>query len=378
MNAKFRLGLPIALPGRLWHHSQLRRDNVFDEEGSGAMLMIETSGSWFDIGKQQGEKFAEALVRCADRFVGLMESRRDDLAKVAALVRKGLERESPHLLEETAGMAEGSGMPEDRLFKLRFYGILAPHHPVACSAFAVVDEADNVWLGRTNDIEPEDHWSQVCEVRRPDEGFATITTSYLCMPSGTGVNEHGFAMGGVSAAARDNYGTEGTQAVLLSDHILRTCSTVAEANAYLKDKAVLGKGHVWLAADETGATALYPIAPGRVIEPMAREPGKRWQGITNFQPNPAIPSANPHPHATYNAWARYGVISHRLGDGTPDHSLDALQDLLRNVANPGPSMPEGTFGLQTAYASLSNLAARTMYITRGNPNQEPFQEISLG
>ena len=247
------------------------------------MLMIETSGSMYDIGKQQGETFADALVKCADRFVGLMESWRTDLDRVAALVRKTIEKDSPHLLEETAGMAEGSGMPEDRLFKLRFYGILAPHHPVECSAFAVVDEADTVWLGRTNDIEPEDHWSQVCEIRRPDHGFATITTSYLCMPAGVGVNEHGFAMGGVSAAARDTYGTEGTPAVLLSDHILRTCRTVVEANEYLKGKAALGKGQVWLVADATGATALYPVAPGRVIEPMPREPGKRWQGVTNFQ-----------------------------------------------------------------------------------------------
>ena len=145
-----------------------------------------------------------------------------------------------------------------------------------------------------------------------------------------------------------------------------------------KGRAALGKGQVWLAADATGATALYPIAPGRVIEPMLREAGKRWQGITNFQPNPAIPNANPHPHATYNAWARYGVISHRLGDGSPDTSRDALQDLLRNVANPGPAMPEGTFGLQTAYASLSQLDTRTMYVSLGNPNQEPFQEFTLG
>jgi hypothetical protein len=342
------------------------------------MLMIETSGSMVEIGRQQGEKFAEALVRCADRFVGLMESRRDDLDKVSALVRKQLEGSAPHLLEETAGMAEGSGMSEDRLFKLRFYSILAPHHPVECSTFAVVDEAGTVWLGRTNDIEVEDHWSQVCEVRRPDSGFATITTSYLCMPAGAGVNEHGFAMGGVSAAARDTYGTEGTPAVLLQDYLLRTCRTVAEANEFITGRAALGKGEVWLAADATGATALYPIAPGRPITPLPREFGKRWQGVTNFQPDPEIPNANPYPHATYNAWARYGVISHRLGDGNPDCSLEALQDLLRHVANPGPSMPEGVFGLQTAYASLSNLTGRTMYLTAGNPNQKPFQEFTLG
>jgi hypothetical protein len=341
------------------------------------MLTIETSGSWFEIGKQQGRKFAEELVLCADRFVGLMESRRTDLDRVSALVRKTIEEESPHLLEETAGMAEGSGMNEDRLFKLRFYGILAPHAPVECSTFAVFDEAESMWLGRTNDIEPEDHWSQVCEIRRPDEGFATISTSYLGMPAGAGINEHGFALGQVSAAARDTYGTEGTHAVLLADHILRACRTVEEANDFITGRAALGKGQVWLAADANGASALYPVAPGRPIEPMLREPGKRWQGVTNFQPTPSIPSANPHPHATYNAWARYGVISHRLGDGVPNHSLEALQDLLRNVANPGPSMPEGVFGLQTAYASLCNLTTRTMYLSGGNPNQEPFQEFTL-
>ena len=90
----------------------------------------------YDIGKQQGEKFAGVLEKCAVRFVGLMGSRRTDLDQVAARVRKIVEQDSPHLLEETAGMAEGSGMNKDRLFKLRFYGIIAPHHPVECSAFA--------------------------------------------------------------------------------------------------------------------------------------------------------------------------------------------------------------------------------------------------
>jgi hypothetical protein len=357
--------------------SPSRWDIGFCDGGSDAVLKIETSGSWHEIGKQQGEKFADELVRCADRFVGLMESRRPDLDRVAASVRPIIEAESPHLLEETAGMAEGSGMPEDRLFKLRFYGIIAPHAPVECSVFAVVDGANGVWLGRTNDIEPEDHWSQTCEIRRPDNGFSTITTSYLCMPAGGGINEHGFAMGSVSAAARDIYGTKGTPAVLLLDRILNSCRTVAEANEMMKGQAATGKGQVWLAADATGASALYPVAPGRVIEPMPREAGKRWQGVTNFQPTPAIPSANLHPHATYNSWARYGVISHRLGDGTPDYSEDALKDVLRNVANPGPSMPEGTFGLQTAYASLANLAARTLSVSAGNPNEEPFEEFSI-
>ena len=83
------------------------------------MLTIETRGSMYDIGKQQGETFAGELETCAARFVGLMESRRDDLDAVAARVRQQLEKDAPHLLEETAGMAAGSGLPEDRLFKLR-------------------------------------------------------------------------------------------------------------------------------------------------------------------------------------------------------------------------------------------------------------------
>ena len=126
---------------------RIGRSTLLIAGGIETMLMIETSGSWFDIGKQQGRKFSEELALCADRFVGLMESRRADLDKVSAVARETIEKESPHLLEETAGMAEGSGMPEDRLFKLRFYSILAPHTPVECSTFAVVDKAGTMWLG---------------------------------------------------------------------------------------------------------------------------------------------------------------------------------------------------------------------------------------
>ena len=336
------------------------------------MLMIETTGSWFEMGRQMGAKFPDELRRCIDRFVGIIVNRGADIEPAAAVVRSAAEQHCPNLVVEVAGMAEGSGIPESDLFKLRFYGDISM--TAGCSAFFALDDIGGAWLGRTCDIEVEDHWHSTCHIRRLDNGCATLTTSYLGMVGGVGINEHGFALGGVSASTLHTYGDTGIFGSMLAHRILHRCQDVDQATAIVTAEPVIGKGAVWLAGDASGASVLYPIATGQHVEPIPRRDGATWQACTNFQPSASIPSKGPTV-AVYNAYSRYGFLSHQIGDEAAPRTAEGLQEVIKGVAQPGPNIPDGSIPLQTAYGTLFELTGRLAYVAGGNPNTTPFQKM---
>lgn len=339
------------------------------------MLFIETSGSYYEMGKQLGQRFSGELASCVDRFVGIIAQRGAAADVAADRVRATVECYSPQLLEETTGIADGSGIPEGLIFRNRFYGNIMALTNNGCSAFCVIAEDGAPWLGRTCDIEEGDHWSQICQIHRPTDGCATLTMSYLGSASGIGINEHGFGIATVSAPARDTYGNEGVFSSLLVHRVLAGCTTVAEADELLLGHPILCKGQVWLGADAAGGSCLYMLAPGREIEAAPRPAAQAWQVCTNFFPR-SIPGTD-DPLRLYNSYARYGWLVHQVGERQAEYTAAGLQGVLRGVSQPGPNIPKGSFPLETAYAQLHNLKTGTSYIAGGNPNSAPFQEFSL-
>lgn len=338
------------------------------------MLSIETRGSWFDMGRQLGSRFSPELGRCIDRFVGLMKSRGRDLGPAISRVRADLQVRCPELLEETSGVAEGSGIPEVEVFSLRFYGNLAME--IGCASFFVEDQGGEAWLGRTLDVEPEDHWQMICQIHRPDDGCAMLTTGYLAMPGPSGVNEHGLAFGGASAQTRDTYGGTGVFSSLVGYRAMRDCRSVNEVAELLTAEPILGKGAVLLAADASGASCLLPIVPGRKVKPIPRNPNVRWQGCTNFQPSNDVPNRQV-PGGLYNPYARYGWMAHQLGDRQAPTTRAGAEMVVKGLAQPGTVVPEDAVTLSTAYSTLVELKSLSFYLAPGNPNQVPFEKIAF-
>lgn len=341
------------------------------------MLSIDTAGTWHDMGRQFGEAFHDELGQCVARFTEVLRRKMDDLESVSAAVRAVVEQQCPELLEETAGMAAGAGIPEPDLFTMRFYGAIGNWQPAGCSSFFVLGADARPWLARTCDIEPEDHWHQTCQVRRPDTGYATITTTYLGFAGAVGINEHGLGIVGVSASTRDSYGATGVLSSVLLHRVLNECRDVHEADELLLRGPVLGKGCVWLLAGTSGASSLYQVAPGRRPNSIPRPPGQRWQACTNFQPCSLVPG-EANAAGLYNSYARYGWLAHQLGDGYAELTAEGLQDVLRGVSQPGPNIPQGSFSLETAYATLFDLTARVAHVAGGNPNAVPFEQVAFG
>lgn len=328
------------------------------------------------MGKAVGQKYGSELRRCMDGFLALLPKDDAKVGGVSAAVRRTVQAIYPQLLEETAGMAAGAGVAEEDLFRYRFFVDVRGALTHNCSSLFALGEDGTPWLGRTCDIEPEDHWSQICQVRRPKDSAATITTTYLGMLAVVGMNEHGVGLVGGSSPAKESYGTDGIPVSLVTHMALHTARTLAEVHEIFLAQPIVGKGAVLLVADASGLSCIFEVASGRRMNPVRREPGKPWQACTNFFCSGEIPNAD-MPGYLYNAYARYGRLSHQL-DGTlsrPDR--EGLQRLLAEIAQPGPFLPKGACPLETAYATLCDLKNRTMYLAEGNPNSNPFVKLKL-
>ncbi len=339
------------------------------------MLTIETRGTWSEMGAQVGQRFAAELRRMMDRFLALLPDT-TEVAAAATRVRAIVEAQCPELIEETRGMAAGAGVDAEQLFRYRFFidvrGMAAP----GCSTFFALGEDGRPWLGRTCDIEAEDHWAQFLLVRRPNDGLATATVTYLGMASFLGINGHGVGLVGASAAPRACGCEPGTPGTLLGIRALHNARSTAEVEAILTSAPMVGKGGVLIAADAGGHSTLFEVVPGRRMLAHRRPPDRTWQAGTNFYPTGRVQNAD-QPAYLYNAYARYGRIVQALEDYPIRRDRSDLQRLIAEISQPGPYIPAGACNLETAYATLFDLRERAVYVAPGNPNTVPFETIRL-
>ena len=311
------------------------------------MLRIETKGSWREMGRQLGETFPEQLAACVDRYF----YRRLDPAKCAPGIRaiEAILREyCPEIIEETEGMAEGAGIERDGMFGYRFFNEVQHHARQECSAIFLADTPDGSLLGRNCDLAPAGDRNaqiQICRVRRPSNGPATIATTYLGM-MGLGVSEYGMVVGTASAHAATTFGHEGLPAAVLCHLLLRDCRTVDDATALFGRHKFLGKGMNTLVGDAAGASTLFEFVSGRIPPATPRRADRDWQACTNFYFSPEIPN-RPKTDYLENAYARYGRVQHQLEERGIPRSFETMKQLLSEIAQPGVCCLAGEDRLKT-------------------------------
>lgn len=339
------------------------------------MLRIETSGSWREMGRAIAEAFPDQLREFIEFFTP--QVLRGEIPDVARLLHEMTQQQAPELLEETAGMAEALALPADGLLCYRMFvdaNALRPRQ--GCSVFIVDDEPQGPLLARTCDIEPETHANQICQVRRPADGMATITLSYVGLVSAIGMNEAGLGIAGASARPAEEGAASGPGMNVVAFGALQRCKSVREAEALLCIRPLVGKGSVQLLADAEGDCRLLEFVHGKRPLSVARPAGQSWQAATNFYPS-GLTRSELRTGIDYNSYARYGRIVHQLMSDPLAHSVAGVQSLLGDISQPGRYIPEGAFSLQTAYASVFELRARVCHLCAGNPLREPFEAIAL-
>lgn len=341
------------------------------------MLRIETSGTWREMGRHYGEALREEIARCIEQFAPWLLSEPQRHAAAIADLRATLEANCPELCEETQGMAEGARLSGDVMLGYRFFHEVRLRAREECSVVFLAATPDGPLLGRNCDLSPGfEAQVQLCHLRRPTGGPACALTTYVGMAGGVGVNERGFSIAGASAGTDAVYGDAGVPGAALCHMLLHRCGSVAEARGLLADLPFLGKPMNLIAADETGASVLLECAPGRVAEQVLRAAGSDWQACTNFFLSGAIPLRADAPYLS-NAYARFGRITHRLsGEGLP-RSVEGVQELLTDIAQPGLVCPAETSPFRTAYSQVMELSSRTMHLCPGHPEEEEWERVGV-
>ncbi len=342
------------------------------------MIRIETHGSWREMGRQYGEALGSLIADCMDRFAPWL---REDPAHYApAITGLGhiLARHCPDLLEETAGIAEGAGIAGDAMLGYRFFPEVRFRLSEECSVVYLAASDCGPLLGRNcdliGDFEP---LVQVCQVRRPRTGPASILTTYAGLAAGAGLNAHGLAIGGASARAAGMGRPYGLPGGALCHLLLSDCHDAGEAANLLSTRRFLGKPMNLIAGDTAGASVLLECAPGRGAVVVPRAAGRTWQACTNFFLSGVLTVPTTDPGYLPNPYARYGRIAHQLGEGVLGSTTADLQRLLGDVAQPGLVCPAETTHYRTAYSQVCNLSARAMLLCPGHPATGSYTEVAL-
>ena len=335
------------------------------------MLGIETKGTWREMGRQIGETLGEELTTCVDRyFYGRLDA--EKCAPGVRAIEATLREHCPELIDETDGMAEGTGIDRDAVLGYRFFNEVRYHMQEDCSAIFLADTPDGPLMGRNCDLGSGDPNLQICHLRRPSNAPASIQASYLGMLAGSGLNAHGLMMGNASAHAAKTFGNEGLPGGVLCHMLMRDCRTVADAAGMFSRHKVLGKGANTPVGDASGASTLFEFVPGLTPIATPRRADRDWQACTNFYFSPDVPNRSDAGYLE-NAYARYGRIQHQLEERGIPRSLETMKQLLREIAQPGLCCQ----GLHTGYSTIADPAHKTMHVAFGNPNQAEFEPIPL-
>lgn len=341
------------------------------------MLIIETSGSWGAMGEEVGRTFSEALRRCMDRYCPWLLSDPAAHRRAIRSVRALLEKVCPELLEETEGLARGADLDPDITLGYRFFNEVRERIREGCSVIYLAESEVGPLLGRNCDLSPTfDAEIQLCRICRPETGPDRLTTTYLGMAGGVGLNESGLGIGGASAHTPKRYGDEGLPGQVLDFLLLDRCSDVSEAQDLAARHRFLGKSSNLIVGDAHESSVLFERAPGRMSVQVERPRGRNGQVCTNFFISGEIPM-DPQTEYLQSAYARYGRMMHQLTQGLIDHSVEGMKRLLTDIAQPGLCDTGRGGQVKTAYSQVMELASGKMHYTPDHPAESSWQEISL-
>lgn len=342
------------------------------------MLQIETQGSWLEMARQYGEAFRDPLHECVGHFCPWLNQPLDKAEPFLKRTRSLLERRCPALLDETRGMAEGAGLDERQILAYRFFPDVAAAMSAGCSLVYLGRSDAGPLLARNADLEDDiSQRVQVCHVSRPDDGPATLTLSYVGLLPINGCNDRGLGLVAASAhtteCGDDRYGIP---AGVLMFEALQTDSTTDATHARFAAEPFAGKSCNLLVGDAQGDSAVLEMVPGHPARRRPQPPGRDWNASTNTFLSGRYPIPD-EPEYQQCSYARYGRIAQPLTDGQMDYRLDAVDNLMKQIAMPGPVCTGFGRTWKTAYTTVICLQERRVVLYPGHPAETESKVIRL-
>lgn len=330
------------------------------------------------MGQAYGETFRIELHRCIDYFFPGIREATTHASAVLDQLEAQLCRLAPPLWDETVGMAEGASLDARQMLAYRFFPDVRGAMQGGCSAFYLAQSDAGPLLGRNCDLEDDlSQQVQVCQVARPQDGPARITISYVGLPPINGMNEYGLGIAGTSAHTTDGRADpRGATMGILAFVMHQCCRSLSDADRVLQKHLFAGKSLNLLIGDAAGQSRLYEMVPGYAPHAMPSHADRAWTACTNtfLSGRWNWPDESEYQECSF---ARYGQLIQRFHDRQVAARIDAAEDLLRQVAMPGP-VSTGFHGTwKTAYSAVMCLAHKKMLLAPGHPGEVGFEEVSL-
>jgi hypothetical protein len=218
------------------------RAKFWEKEG---IYITYLEGAPFEMGYQQG-KLLKEYIRTNAKYSN-MEIEKFGNPESIRKILKNIEIALPkEFIEEIKGIAAGSEVPYDDLFRHNFWTILsALTKQYLCSNFAVFNEAtvdkkivhfttlDWTWVPSFS----------LFQIRRPStgNGFVTASEAGLIQATGFGLNEKGISVGhtGNLNTAKEYYSDEGFGKFMLLRKMLQYANTVDDVEKILNVDKVM-------------------------------------------------------------------------------------------------------------------------------------------
>ena len=346
-------------------------------EKTGFMPEIILKGNSYQRGVQYGklmgvrlEEFYRWFVRKAPKEVLTGE-----FCSVLERLEQTTSEHFPQFFDEIKGWSDGSGIPYEMCRIMAFHNEVKPLITPGCSNFIVTDGPDGPFLARNCDLfETERNW-QVLRIAYCDDCFSYVTTGYLGIPNGPGVNEAGLAVGGASSPAAGCSDVSGFPNSGI--YLIATQRTVDDCCRLADEFGFIGKGANVPVLDSEGGAAIIEFGGGAVE--ILRPDEKGFMVATDHSVTGKIP-VSPTVSREYveSSHSRYNRITEMLENaGAAGRSVELAKQILGDHQGQFSVCEHVPGGFHTIYSWViqTGCGGKRIDLCRGYPCRNAFECI---
>lgn len=341
------------------------------------MNVYEFRGTAREIGRHQGEAFAEAMrfyIETYCTFPSLSPARKES---VALELLSEVEEFCPPLAEEIRGLAEGARLPLVDVCATNFQNFFTSlPRDETCSNTMFPTSDRGPLLGKNADLGKDAPRYTALLMKHYSDGLTLAGYAYRGNVGMQGVSNRGLATGGSSVTLKEEPAPPpGFPDSVVFPALFHNCTTVAEALDLLLRVPYFGKGANVALADAAGEVAVMEVARRhrRALRPDTR----RALVCTNFFVSAPVEYATPAGYLA-NAKERYRLL-HHLVEQAEALTVDLMLSLLRYRQDGGVSVcqrdDELNMHSRPSYVALP--AERALLVTDDYPDRSEFKEVTL-
>jgi isopenicillin-N N-acyltransferase like protein len=345
-------------------------------DGLMSLPLIEARGTNREIGRQVGEAARERIARSVayyEEHIEWLAGMPFAAAEARALgLLRYAERDLPQYVDELRGMAEGSGVPFEKLVVLNCGEeiLCAADH---CTCLAVSSQGRTV-VGHNEDwIEADVENMVVLSLTVPDGTRILALTGAAYLPM-CGVNSHGIAFYGNTLYTRDE--RAGVPNGFKHRWLLEAATRAeADVRACMPGRA---RGSNHLNAEAGGAIWDVEVSAERATTVEA----DGWLVHTNHLTSPEMQDLERSESAGSRLRLRRGRELVAAGMAAGDDPFDIVAGVLRDHANAPTSIcahhvPDDPDDSPTTGSVIIELEERRMHVCAGRPCETTYRVVTL-